>query len=120
MDYRKYGETYSIRLDRDDEIISSILKLCEVEGIHSATFSGIGGCGRAYAPEAFYEYVIEGGNHARFGNYGEQKGDGAARITALEQQRQAAEQTVTGREERYPFRCETIGACGACTPFMFF
>lgn len=31
-----------------------------------------------------------------------------------------AEQTVTGREERYPFRCETIGACGACTPFMYF
>ena len=47
--------------------------------------------GRAYAPEAFYEYVIEGGNHARFGNYGEQKGDGAAKITAQEQQRQAAE-----------------------------
>lgn len=31
-----------------------------------------------------------------------------------------ADQTVTGREERYPFRCETIGACGACTPFMYF
>ena len=32
----------------------------------------------------------------------------------------AAGQTVTGREERYPFRCETVGACGACTPFMYF
>ena len=31
-----------------------------------------------------------------------------------------AEQTVTGREARYPFRCETIGACGACTPFLYF
>lgn len=31
-----------------------------------------------------------------------------------------AEQTVTGREERYLFRCETIGACGACTPFLYF
>ena len=31
-----------------------------------------------------------------------------------------AAQTVTGREERYPFRCETIGACGACTPFLYF
>ena len=31
-----------------------------------------------------------------------------------------AERTVTGREERYPFRCETIGACGACTPFLYF
>ena len=32
----------------------------------------------------------------------------------------SAEQTVTGREERYPFRCESVGACGACTPFMYF
>ncbi len=31
-----------------------------------------------------------------------------------------ADRTVTGREESYPFRCETIGACGACTPFMYF
>lgn len=30
--------------------------------------------------------IIEGGNHAQFGNYGEQKGDPPATITALEQQ----------------------------------
>ena len=30
------------------------------------------------------------------------------------------DQTVTGREERYPFRCEVVGACGACTPFIYF
>lgn len=29
-------------------------------------------------------------------------------------------QTVSGQEESYPFRCETVGACGACTPFMYF
>ena len=29
-------------------------------------------------------------------------------------------QTVSGREESYPFRCEIVGACGACTPFMYF
>lgn len=34
---------------------------------------------------------IEGGNHAYFGNYGEQKGDGAATITWQEQQSQTAE-----------------------------
>jgi hypothetical protein len=33
----------------------------------------------------FTEQVIEGGNHAYFGMYGEQKGDGAATITNLEQ-----------------------------------
>ena len=34
----------------------------------------------------YFEYVIEGGNHAQFGNYGAQKKDGAARISAEEQQ----------------------------------
>ena len=47
MEYRKYGETYYIRFDRDDEIISAILKICKEEGIKSATYSGIGGCGKA-------------------------------------------------------------------------
>lgn len=30
------------------------------------------------------------------------------------------EKTLSGREERYPFRCERIGACGADTGFMYF
>lgn len=30
------------------------------------------------------------------------------------------EKTITGREERYAYRCETIGACGANTGFMYF
>ena len=47
MDYRKFGETYYIRLDKNDEIISSILKICKDEGINSAIFSGIGGCSSA-------------------------------------------------------------------------
>jgi hypothetical protein len=34
---------------------------------------------------------IEGGNHAFYGNYGEQKGDGKATITREEQQNQAVE-----------------------------
>lgn len=46
---------------------------------------------RAYLPEAFTEVAIAGGNHARFGNYGVQKGDSAAAISATEQQRITAE-----------------------------
>lgn len=38
--------------------------------------------------------IIEGGNHAQFGNYGEQKGDSEATITADEQQTQAVEAIV--------------------------
>lgn len=35
--------------------------------------------------------IIEGGNHAYFGNYGEQDGDGTATITREEQQEEVAE-----------------------------
>ena len=38
---------------------------------------------------------IEGGNHAQFGNYGRQKGDSEATISANEQQRQAV-QAISG------------------------
>ena len=55
MDYRKFGDTVYIRMDRGDEIIGGILDICKKEQILSATFSGIGGCGEAqiqtYLPE---------------------------------------------------------------------
>ena len=41
---------------------------------------------KAYAPEDYREYVIAGGNHAQFGNYGEQRGDSTAAISSEEQQ----------------------------------
>lgn len=41
--------------------------------------------GQAYAPPRCVEYTIEGGNHAQFGSYGEQRGDGTAAISAEEQ-----------------------------------
>ena len=44
MDYRKFGETYYIRLDRGDEIIDNILSICKKENVRAAVFSGIGGC----------------------------------------------------------------------------
>ena len=42
--------------------------------------------GRDFAPGQYTEYRIEGGNHAWFGNYGAQKGDGKASISKEEQQ----------------------------------
>ena len=39
-----------------------------------------------FLPEDAEVEVIEGGNHAQFGSYGIQKGDGTADITADEQQ----------------------------------
>ena len=40
------------------------------------------------------EKGIQGGNHALFGNYGPQPGDGTATISATDQQLQAADLTV--------------------------
>ena len=55
MDYRKFGDTIYIRIDRGDEIIGCILDICKKEQVLSAVFSGIGGCGEAqiqtYLPE---------------------------------------------------------------------
>lgn len=39
----------------------------------------------ALMPANFTEAVIQGGNHAQYGDYGAQKGDGTATITAEEQ-----------------------------------
>jgi hypothetical protein len=39
--------------------------------------------------------VIKGGNHANYGNYGKQKGDGTATITKAEQQKQTVEAILT-------------------------
>jgi predicted DNA-binding protein with PD1-like motif len=47
MEYRKYAGTYYIRVDRNDEIISSILAVCSAEGVKSAIYTGIGGCKEA-------------------------------------------------------------------------
>lgn len=45
----------------------------------------------ANLPENARTIVIEGGNHANFGNYGPQEGDGEAGISADDQQRQVVE-----------------------------
>lgn len=48
----------------------------------------------AQLPPGTIRQVIAGGNHAQFGNYGVQPGDGTATISAADQQRQAADLTV--------------------------
>jgi len=58
--------------------------------------------GKSFMPEDYTELCIEGGNHAGFGNYGKQKGDGEARIESGEQQRQTAEaiaQMINGKKK---------------------
>lgn len=47
--------------------------------------------GKEYLPEDNMELCIIGGNHAMYGNYGEQKGDGLGEITTQEQQMQTVD-----------------------------
>ena len=47
MEYRKFGTTCYVRMDRGDEIIGGLLDICAKEGIGSAIYSGIGGCASA-------------------------------------------------------------------------
>jgi predicted esterase len=49
---------------------------------------------QALLPPGTIMQVIQGGNHAQFGNYGPQPGDGSATISSSDQQAQAADLTV--------------------------
>lgn len=55
MDYRKIGEKIYLRLDKGDELLTTILQVCRSVGVHSATFHGIGAFGQVcvatYIPE---------------------------------------------------------------------
>ena len=48
---------------------------------------------------AMQEIVIEGGNHAQFGNYGAQNGDGVAEIAPEAQWKEATEAIYAFCEE---------------------
>lgn len=50
--------------------------------------------GRALMPNTYEEFVIEGGNHAGFGDYGKQSGDGEAAISGSEQKEQTAAKII--------------------------
>lgn len=50
--------------------------------------------GRELMPEDYEEFVIDGGNHAGFGDYGKQSGDGEAKISGSEQKEQAAAKII--------------------------
>ena len=56
--------------------------------------------GREYAPEDYREFVIKGGNHAGFGCYGKQAGDGEALISGKKQRDIAVEQIALWLSER--------------------
>lgn len=56
--------------------------------------------GRSLVRNSYIELCIQGGNHANFGNYGEQDGDGTAAITREEQQKQTVDAIFKMQKER--------------------
>lgn len=50
--------------------------------------------GRRFMPEDYTEVCIEGGNHAQFGAYGVQEGDGVAKISAEQQRNQTIDEIL--------------------------
>lgn len=50
--------------------------------------------GRELMPGNYEEFVIDGGNHAGFGDYGKQSGDGEAKISGDEQKSQTVSKIV--------------------------
>lgn len=45
MQYKIYENSIYIRFDKGDEVLETIVSICENENISTASFSGIGGCG---------------------------------------------------------------------------
>lgn len=66
MDYKKIGDEFYIRLDKDDKIFQSLQHICEKEHILSGQIKGIGACGSAtvssYIPELkqFKQHSVTG------------------------------------------------------------
>ena len=60
MDYKKSGDTTFLRVDKGEEVLTSILEVCRQEHILTAWVQGIGACGEVtvstYLPDkqAFY------------------------------------------------------------------
>ena len=42
MDYKKFGNKYVIRIDRGDEVVDSLKRVCVENGVKLGTVSGIG------------------------------------------------------------------------------
>ena len=51
-----------------------------------------------FLPAGTQSFIIEGGNHAQFGNYGKQKGDGDAAVSSEEQQERTIEIILQNRQ----------------------
>ena len=47
MDYRRFNNVCYVRVDKGEDIITELIRVCRKEDIRSAVFTGIGGCSHA-------------------------------------------------------------------------
>ena len=59
MEFQKFADTYVVRLDKGEEIIASLQKLCETEQIALASVTGIGAA----------DHAVSAADHAVVGLY---------------------------------------------------
>ena len=66
MQYKKYGDTYLVRIDLDEEIMQSLKTLCEQENIRLAHVEAIGASNHAVIgvydleEQAYHQEVLDG------------------------------------------------------------
>jgi Alpha/beta hydrolase family len=78
-----------------DDLSDSELAVASIYGLLDGLSTGDKiAASRPLLPDDTRWVPIEGGNHAQFGDYGAQSGDGTATISTAEQQRQAVEATI--------------------------
>ena len=46
MQYKKFGDTYAVRLEKGEEVVAAIKGLCEKEQIRLGTVTGLGAADR--------------------------------------------------------------------------
>lgn len=76
-----------------DNLARSSLPVLTVYGSQDRVLENLPAATAVLPPDA-QTVVLEGGNHAQFGDYGPQAGDGVATISAAEQRRQVLQATL--------------------------
>lgn len=78
----------------NDSLKNSAIKVMSIYGSQDISGTEVFENSRDLLPADAKYVLIQGGNHAQFGNYGIQPGDKEATITRLDQQKQVVEATV--------------------------
>jgi len=88
------GVVFWASYPKDDTLKNSNMKVLSIYGTLDRGGMDSFDASRAILPPDTEFVLIDGGNHAQFGDYGFQPGDNEAKITRLDQQKQAVDATV--------------------------